>query len=235
MSVPDERKTRLEELRDRMHTTVEDWELFNQALTHESYAHETAGNIADNERLEFLGDAVLGLIISQMLYQLFPSWNEGEMARMKSCLVSAERLARKAAHLELGSYILLGRGEESTGGRERTSVLADVMEAVLGAIYLEGGIIRATDVIGRLYREDLDITEPEGSDFKSRLQEYIQKRFQALPHYRVMNEEGPPHLKRFRIQVVFRGECMGVGDGPSKKEAEQAAAKAALEKLRVDE
>lgn len=231
MKLAAERKQLLERLRVRLQTAVDDWELFNQALTHESYTHENLEELPDNERLEFLGDAVLGLVISQLLYQRFPHWREGEMARMKGFLVSSERLSHKATDLELGTYLLLGRGEESTGGRERTSLLADVMEAILGVLYLEGGMERAAACVEVLYREDLDITEPEGSDYKSRLQELIQKRHQALPHYRVQKEEGPAHLKKFQIQVSFRGEVMGVGEGPSKKEAEQAAAEAALERL----
>jgi ribonuclease-3 len=213
--------------------------LLEHALTHRSRAHEDAsGGVIDNESLEFLGDAVLGFVIADMLFQRFPTHSEGYKSKVKASIVSATSLTRLAERIDLGRYVLLGRGEEKTGGRRKHAILADGFEAVIASIYLDGGIDAARDFIVSLFgplladagelAADASFTE----DWKSALQEWLQSKGRGLPTYRLASAEGPDHRKRFDVEVLVQGEPAGRATGRSKKEAEQQAAKAALEKLK---
>jgi ribonuclease III len=200
------------------------------ALTHTSWLNETAvEGRSDNERLEFLGDAVLALVVSDLLMRRLPARAEGELTRMRAGLVSEAALARAAATIDLGRYILLGKGEERTGGRSRPSILADALEALMGAIYLDGGLTAAADVATRLFDPMLaDVEQHARLDYKSRVQERAQALWQVAPIYDVVGQAGPDHDKRFEVTLSLRGREYGRASGRSKKEAEQAAAAQAL-------
>lgn len=211
--------------------------LLEHAMTHTSRANEDlSGGVADNESLEFLGDAVLGFIIADLLFREFPDFNEGQKSKIKASLVSTGTLARQAERLRLGEQLLLGRGEEKTGGRQKAALLADSYEALIAAIYLDGGIEHAHAFVAREFAAHLAEVRDHGlrgQDYKSALQEHLQSREQPLPEYRLAGTFGPDHRKQFQVEVVLRGEVVADGRGPSKKEAEQEAARAALEKLGV--
>src|SRR5262245_5717828 len=213
--------------------------LLEQALTHTSRANEdVSGGVADNESLEFLGDALLGFVVADLLFREFPDFDEGEKSKSKATLVSTATLARQAERLGLGDHLLLGRGEEKTGGRRKQALLADGYEALLAAIYLDGGIEPARlfilrevgPLVGEVRRHGVT-----GGDYKSALQELLQSRNLGLPEYRLVSTHGPDHHKQFQVEVAVRGEALADATGPSKKEAEQEAARAALEKLRPPE
>ncbi len=213
--------------------------LLEHALTHRSRAHEDAsGGVIDNESLEFLGDAVLGFVIADMLFQRFPTHSEGYKSKVKASIVSSASLTRLAEKIDLGRFVLLGRGEEKTGGRRKHAILADSFEAVIAAIYLDGGIESAREFIvsrfGPLLADAGDqAAEAEfTADWKSALQEWLQAAGQGLPKYRLASVEGPDHRKRFDVEVLVSGQPTGRASGRSKKDAEQQAAKAALERLR---
>ncbi len=206
-----------------------------QALTHKSYLNENReAGVKDNERLEFLGDAVLGLIISDVLMERFPNASEGDLSKMKARIVSEEILARIARGIDLGSFLYLGKGEERTLGKEKPSLLADAMEAVIAAIYLDRGFILVREVVLKQFEGQLkEVTLSRvAGDYKTELQEQCQKRFGILPVYEVIQESGPDHQKRFEIEIRINEVPYGVSTGNSKKEAEQGAAKIALESLR---
>ena len=212
--------------------------LLEHAMTHTSRANEdVSGGVFDNESLEFLGDAVLGFVIADLLFREFPAWNEGQKSKTKAALVSTATLARAAERLNIGEHMLLGRGEEKTGGRRKQALLADCYEAVIAAIYLDGGIEQVRAFIARefaaLIGEARDSGGTVGQDYKSALQEYLQSHDQPLPEYRLAGTVGPDHRKSFQIAVVVRGETVAQGSGASKKEAEQEAARLALEVLRA--
>ena len=211
--------------------------LLEQALTHTSRANEDiSGGAADNESLEFLGDALLGFIVADLLFREFPEYDEGEKSKSKAALVSTATLARQAERLQLGSHLLLGRGEEKTGGRRKQALLADGYEALIAAIYLDGGIDQARAFINRefarLFAEVRD-RGAAGQDYKSALQELLQGREMPLPDYRLVGTIGPDHQKQFQVEVIVNGESLGQATGPSKKEAEQEAARVALDKFRA--
>jgi len=213
-------------------------ELLRAALTHKSYlnelrASEKDGAAQDNERLEFLGDAVLDLAISERLIALYPLSTEGDLSKMKARLVSEVTLARVARRLGVGEFLLLGRGEERTRGREKPSILADALEAVIAAVYLDGGFETAQTVLLQLFEDEFHRLEQrrEDIDYKTELQECCQREFDVLPTYRVLRESGPDHQKLFEVKLMIKEEVFGIGRGRSKKEAEQQAAKQALEKL----
>ena len=211
-----------------------DADLLDLATTHRSYAYEH-GAIPHNERLEFLGDAVLGVVVTDALYRRYPDLPEGQLAKLRSAVVNARALADLARTIGLGQYMLLGRGEETTGGRDKTSILADGTEAVIGAVYLsEGGLAAATALIHRLVDPliTLAIELGAGLDWKTSLQEAVTGAALGLPEYRI-EESGPDHAKEFRAQVVVAGEVLGDGVGPSKKAAEQQAAQSAYETLQA--
>jgi len=205
-----------------------------QALTHKSYLNENRdAGVEDNERLEFLGDSVLGLIISDVLMERFPESSEGDLSKMKARIVSEETLARIAKGIDLGSYLYLGRGEERTLGKEKPSLLADAMEAVIAAVYLDRGYTSVREVVLKQFEQCLkEVTLSDfASDYKTELQEQCQRIFGTLPVYAVVQESGPDHQKRFEIEIRINGVPFGISSGSSKKEAEQGAAKIALEKL----
>lgn len=205
-----------------------DGALLQEALTHKSYAFER-GAPRHNERLEFLGDSVLAAVVAHRLFDLYPGEDEGRLSKMKAALVSRATLARWSADMGLGAHLLLGSGEESTGGRERPSILSNALEALIGAVYLDGGYRQASQFIHRrLLAQDESIVE---TDYKSRLQEIVQKRFKTPPDYRLVKATGPDHDKTFSVKVQMGGEVLGSGKGKSKKEAEQAAARDALQNL----
>ncbi len=209
--------------------------VLDRALTHRSKAHEDAtGSTIDNESLEFLGDAVLGFVMADLLFRDFPQFDEGRKSKIKASLVSTETLARLGRRLGLGEFLALGRGEEKTGGRAKHALLADCCEAVIAAVYLDGGMEAARTFVVREFAADLaDVRSPEfwARDYKSALQELVQSRDYPLPEYTVAAESGPDHRKIFHVEVRVRGELMGAARGASKKAAEQEAAHRAIDKL----
>ncbi len=212
-----------------------DPDLLRVALTHRSYSNER-GEKDNYERLEFLGDAVLGLVASRWLYDRYPGEPEGWLAKRKSFLVSAPVLARFGESIGLGPELRLGVGEARSGGSTKGSILADSVEAVFGAVYLDGGLVAVCVIIERLLEEALEErSRLSHADAKTRLQEVVQARGWALPAYRVVTETGPDHRKRFTIECSVAGEAAGQAEGRSKKVAEQAAAARALERLDVGE
>jgi ribonuclease III len=230
------RKEQLVELERALSYRFHRIELLNQALTHKSYVHEQREPVQHNERLEFLGDAVLGLVISDYCFGKFAGLAEGELSKLRASLVNDGNLARIARRLELGSYLLVGRGEELTGGRAKASLLADTFEAVLAAIYLDGSLGDVYQVILQCFQEDLNTVLHEGyRDYKSELQEYTQEKFGCVPTYIVVRERGPDHEKVFEVELAIRRQFQGLGAGKSKKEAEQDAARKVLAALRTTE
>jgi ribonuclease-3 len=237
-----------ERLIERLGYEFRDPNLLDRALTHSSAVPElraargediafTGSAVQDNERLEFLGDAVLELLTSEFLVTHFPEWSEGQLSKSRARIVNAHSLEIAARNLCLGEHLRLGRGEEKTGGREKPALLADAFEAVVAAIYLDGGLEPARDLLKktvlRLASEDGErIAE---SDRKSALQEFLQGKGGQLAEYRLAGESGPDHQKTFMVEVWVKGECMSSAEGSTKKEAEQKAARSALEKLQQAE
>jgi ribonuclease III len=211
--------------------------LLEHAMTHTSRANEdVSGGVRDNESMEFLGDAVLGFVVADLLFRDFPEFDEGQKSKMKASLVSTATLAQQAERLDLGEHMLLGRGEEKTGGRRKQALLADSYEALIAAIYLDGGVDAARAFIVREFAPlvaEVRRTGVSDRDYKSALQELLQSRELPLPDYRVVGSIGPDHRKLFEVEVIVRGERIGDATGRSKKEAEQEAARTALEKLRT--
>jgi ribonuclease-3 len=223
-----------EDLESRIGYRFSDRGLLEHALTHKSRAAEDAsGGVADNESLEFLGDAVLGLVIADALFRTFPSYNEGQKSKIKAAVVSTHSLARHAEQIRLGDHLILGRGEEKTGGRFKQALLADAYEALIAAIYVDGGLEAASAFLLREMKESLEAgtVQEVARDFKSALQERLQALGRSLPEYRVAGEAGPDHRKTFSIEVVVDGEVLGEASGRAKKEAEQEAARQALTAL----
>ncbi len=224
------------ELQQRISYTFGDPRLLERALTHRSYANEHRLS-EHNERLEFLGDSILNLIVSERLMQDRPGSSEGELSRLRAAVVSEPSLAEAARSIALGEFLLLGRGEEQTGGRNKDSLLANSLEALVASLYLDGGIGQARAFIEVRFRDIFDRVSGSGgtADFKTEFQERCQELLKTLPEYRVVSESGPDHRKAFDVELTVRGEVLGRGTGRSKKEAEQKAAKEALEKLRSQE
>ena len=222
---------RMHTLEEKLGYTFENRELLENALTHSSCANESRGKLQSNERLEFLGDSILGMVVADHLYRNHPDLPEGELTRTRAALVCEESLVEVAEELRLGDYLRLGKGEEAGGGRNRPSIRADAVEAVLAAVYLDGGIGSARKIIQKyiLSREVAGLTKPR--DYKTALQELIQRESGQTLAYRLVGEEGPDHNKRFFVEVTLNGKGVGQGSGRSKKEAEQMAAKAAIEML----
>jgi ribonuclease-3 len=221
-------------LEDSLDYHFSDRSLLIHSLTHRSYHHETRGEALDyNERLEFLGDSVLGLVISEALYSETPPLTEAAMSKMKAYLVSRTVLSDIAESLGLGPHLRLGKGEESTGGRQKKSILADALEALIGAVMLDSNYLTARSVTLRLFGEriPLVVTKQEGYDFKSDLQEKCQSLRGTLPDYETVRQEGEEHKKTFTVEVSLLGEVLGIGRGKSKKEAQMAAAREALRRL----
>ena len=213
--------------------------LLEHALTHKSKAHEDpSGGVTDNESLEFLGDAVLGLVVAEALFRAFPTYSEGQKSKIKANLVSTASLAEMAEQLGLGEHMILGRGEEKTGGRRKQALLADTCEALIAAIYIDGGLEPARQFLVRELSaeiEDARVPEYFGRDHKSRLQERLQALGRPLPSYRVTGEAGPDHRKLFHVDVIVGTDVLARAVGRTKKEAEQEGAKLALEEIKNKE
>lgn len=207
-------------------------DLLERALTHKSYANENRLSY-HNERMEFLGDAVLNLLVSEYLMKACPDSTEGDLSRLRAAVVSEPTLAVIAREIGLGDYILLGRGEEQTGGRNKDSLIADCLEALIASVYLDGGQDVSGEFILRFFEDTIKKTCASGGiiDYKTELQELCQERLKQLPEYRIASESGPDHQKQFEVELFIKGQTYGRGAGKSKKEAEQRAAKEALEKL----
>lgn len=220
----------METLEAKLGYTFRDRSLLENALTHSSFANENKGALGSNERLEFLGDSILGMITADYLYKNHPDLPEGEMTRKRAALVCEESLAEVADRLDLGAYLKLGKGEETGGGRERPSIRADAVEAVLAAVYLDGGLREATAIIRRFIL-DREGEKGKSHDYKTALQELVQREGGQVLTYRLTGESGPDHAKVFFMEVDLNGRKVGEGSGRSKKEAEQMAAKAAIEKM----
>lgn len=225
----------MDALEERLGYAFRNRVLLETALTHSSYANENrASGIVCNERLEFLGDSVLGVTVADYLYRRFPEMPEGRMTRFRAELVCEQSLHRVALQLHLGEHLRLGKGEEHNGGRERPSILSDAVEAVIAAMYLDAGMETAAGFIYRCLLDDVHTIEtPSFTDYKTALQELIQRRSGQKLSYELVSEEGPDHAKTFQMQVCLNGDPIGRGTGHTKKEAEQSAAANALEALRV--
>ena len=219
-------------LEEKIGYTFRDRTLLENALTHSSYANEHRDKgMPSNERLEFLGDSILGLVVADHLYRNRPDLPEGDLTRIRAALVCEGSLVEVAKSLDLGSYLKLGRGEESGGGRKRPYIQADAVEAMLAAVYLDGGIGQARKLIHNLILNQEREKIANGRDFKTALQELVQRESGQVLSYRLVGESGPDHAKCFSMEVLLNGQPIGAGEGRSKKEAEQAAAKAAVGKL----
>lgn len=220
----------MESLEKKLQYTFTNRELLSEALNHSSYANEhRSTGISSNERLEFLGDSVLGFVTAEFLFRMYPQLPEGDLTRMRAALVCEQSLYEVARMLELGQYLKLGKGEEAGGGRERQSILADAVEAVFAAVYLDGGMEQIRSLIHRVLLSRAPAAE-ERKDYKTTLQEIVQRRIGQQLTYHMMEESGPDHNKTFVFEVRLNGEPIGRGGGHSKKEAEQAAARDALAK-----
>lgn len=227
------REKNLRALARRLGCRFKDLSLLDRALRHSSYTYEHPEAGPSNEQLEFLGDTVLALTVSHLLMEVFPGASEGELSRRRAALVNARQLAEVARSLGLGEYLLVGRGEARQAGQEKPSLLADALEAVLAAAYLEGGFAKAQRLVSRWFAPILARQGPlTWQDPKSALQELTQARHKLSPTYHLLEETGPSHARRFRVELRLGNTVLAQGEGPSKKQAEQQAASAALEKLR---
>ena len=210
--------------------------LLQNALSHSSYANERFhDSLKSNERLEFLGDSVLGMVVAEHLYRNFPDRPEGELTRMRADMVCEKSLAVIAEKLQLGSHLQLGHGEEQSGGRSRPSILADAVESVIAACFLDGGMAAAERFIRAFVLCNVPASQLKNKDYKTTLQELVQKKKNQQISYRLTGESGPDHDKKFAVEVTINGQVVGSGIGSSKKRAEQDAARAAVEKLFPDE
>lgn len=228
----------LTELQEVIGFPFDDDSLLREALVHRSYLNENPSfPSADNQRLEFLGDALLDFVAGDYLYRRYPKMREGELTSLRAALVKEETLARFAQALGLGRYLYLGRGEEESGGRERPSLLADAFEALVGALYLDGGLKPAESFILRFLEPETEqiVAQGELRDYKSLFQEEAQRRFQSTPLYRTIDERGPDHNKVFTVEVLIEEKLCGRGEGTTKQAAEQEAARQALEKIASDD
>ena len=231
MDFSETRMEQLDSLQDRIKFKFSDIKLLNKALTHRSYANENSETLKHNERLEFLGDSVLDILVSDYLVHKYSEFAEGTLSKIRAAVVNETCLAKLAKNIKLGNYLLLGRGEDLSGGREKASILADTFEALAGAVFCDGRLDAASDIFLPLLKEEITKTAESWSfrDFKSDLQEYTQNKLVCIPSYKVVREIGPDHAKKFEVVVMIKNEVEGKGFGRSKKEAEQAAAKMAME------
>ena len=219
-------------LEQKIGYTFRDRALLENALTHSSYANEhREKGVLSNERLEFLGDSILGLVVADHLYRTRPDLPEGDLTRIRAALVCENSLVDVARELDLGSYLKLGKGEDSGGGRRRPSIQADAVEAMLAAVYLDGGIGQVRKLIHALILGHEKEKTAAGRDYKTALQELVQRESGQVLVYSLVGESGPDHAKVFSMEVLLNGRSIGTGEGHSKKEAEQAAARAAVERL----
>lgn len=220
----------LRSLAARLGINVNDYALLDRALTHASASADVSDTLHDYESLEFVGDAVLGLAVAHHLFQQQPNRGPGDYTKMRACVVNRKTLAYRAGQLDIGSTVLLGKGEERAGGRKRSALLADCMEAVIGALYLDQGWEAAKDFVERVFETELNEAQLASTvwDFRSMLQIYCQSKQLSLPDFVVVSAKGPDHKKEFEVEVSLRGEVVGRGRGTTKKEAEQEAAHMAL-------
>ncbi len=221
------------ELAESLGIAFKDSAKLEQALYHRSYLNEAPEDVESNERLEFLGDAVLGLVISERLFKDYPDLSEGKLSQIRALLVRWDALARAAERIELGEYLVLGKGEEMSGGRKRPSNLAGGLEALIGAAYMDGGLRVAQKLVLRLLKPDLEAIAAQGfsADSKSELQHVAQTRWRHIPRYALISSEGPDHAKLFTVEVLVGDQVLGRGQGRNKKQAELNAARQALETL----
>lgn len=222
----------IKELEDAIGYRFHNISLLENALTHSSYANERWHNsLLCNERLEFLGDSVLGMLVAEYLYRNFPSRPEGELTRMRADMVCEGTLAAVANRIGLGEHLLLGHGEERFGGRTRPSILADAMESVIAAAFLDGGLGAAKEIVERFIFVEVPVRKMHNMDYKTQLQELVQQKKNQVISYALTGEDGPDHNKVFRVEVSVNGQVVGTGTGSSKKRAEQDAARVAVERL----
>ena len=229
--ISDERKKELAGLQDSLNHVFNDMNLLNKALTHKSYVNESSLDLKHNERFEFLGDSVLDLVVSDYTLCEFLEYREGVLSKIRASVVNESCLAELARKVDLGKYLLLGKGERLSGGQNKDSLLANAFEAVVGAVYQDSGFDSAAKIFLPLLQPEIEKYANNLSfrDFKSELQEYTQNKMMCIPAYKVAREMGPDHQKEFEIVALIKGEEQGRGTGRSKKEAEQSAAKVALE------
>ncbi|MFH1728628.1 MAG: ribonuclease III [Pseudomonadota bacterium] len=227
-------------LENELKYDFEDMSLLKKALTHKSYKNEKKNTeFQDNQRLEFLGDSVLSLAISEHLFKNYMDKNEGWLSKVRSLFVKEDTLFKISEKIRVGDYILLGKGEEATGGRKKPSVLADALEAIIGAIYLDSSLKKAISIVHKLFSDVFDVVGKEGfhpdimTDYKTVLQEVVQKFVKEAPKYQLLEEIGPDHAKVFKSEVLIEEKRYGVGEGKSKKESEQSAAQEALQKYQA--
>ncbi len=228
------RKDELAKLQKQLGIRFKNVDLLNTALSHKSYVNESGSDLENNEKLEFLGDAFLGLIVSDYLYNQNLYFREGSLARIKSYVVSEATLHRVGQEITIHDYLLIGRGEEKTGGRYRRALIGDSVEALIGAYFLDSGYKQARKLVERLFLKEIIKVEKNRheKDYKSILQELVQKKFKTVPQYTVINTEGPDHRRKFFINVLLKKDTYGPGVGKSKKQAEQNAAHIALKSLK---
>ncbi len=234
MSINSERKKELKELLKKTRINFHNFDLLNISLSHKSFLNETQINDKNNEKLEFLGDSVLGLVISEYLYKTYRDLNEGDLARIKSHVVSEDALSKIAREIELSRYILIGKGEEQTGGRYKKTILADTFEALIGSYYLDSNnIVKVRQFIMNFFIKEIELVlqNKHEKDYKTLLQEYVQKNYKVCPIYRLIQESGPEHDKSFSMEVELNKKIIGRGEGKSKKDAEKEAAKNAYIKI----
>lgn len=222
----------IKDLEEAIHYQFQNISLLQNALTHSSYANERWHNsLLSNERLEFLGDSILGMLVAEYLFKNFPDRPEGELTRMRADMVCEKTLAAVANRIGLGQHLMLGHGEEQGGGRSRDSILADAMESVIAACFLDGGMEAALQFIRRFILTEVPVTKLHNEDYKTKLQELVQQKKNQILSYRLIGESGPDHDKKFDVEVFLNGSVVGTGSGRSKKRAEQDAARAAIEAL----
>lgn len=227
------RNKQLDKLQSLLKIKFRDKQMLNEALIHRSYLNENHPEFKDNERLEYLGDSVLALVVNEYLFKRFADYHEGELAKIKAVVVSEEILSMSASRLNLGSFLLMGRGEELNGGRERASILANTLEAVIGAYYLDSGLKAVRGFILGFIKEHIERTDSMTyqRDPKTALQEYVQKKYKERPEYLLKTESGPDHNKRFGVALLVKGREISFGTGSSKRKAEMEAASTALKKI----
>lgn len=231
------RYRQLNNLQSILHVKFKNKSLMNRALTHRSFVNESGSEVKDNERLEYLGDSILALIVNEYLFKRFEKYLEGDLAKIKSAVVSESTLSKVAEEISLGKFILMGRGEEMNGGRSRPSILANTLEALIGALYLDSGLKITKKFVLSLMKRDIERIDNLSffRDPKTTLQEYAQKKYRERPVYEVIEENGPDHLKEFTVRLIIQGRDLTVGVGPSKRKAEMDAARRALEKIQSGE
>jgi len=223
----------LEKLQSLIKAKFKDKSLLNRALTHRSYINECFSGMKDNERLEYLGDSVLALVVNEYLFRHYEDYREGNLAKIKSAVVSESTLAKVAGSLDLGNYILMGKGEEQSGGRKRASILANTVEAVIGAFFLDSGLKECRRFVLSMLKRDIERIDSLSylRDPKTNLQEFVQKKYKERPVYDVIEERGPDHKKEFVVRLLVNGREITIGEGSSKRKAEMDAAMDALKKI----